>query len=80
MLKSLFADPINFNIKWMEVVHPLGSLGAHVEVVHGYREKVKLNGKEHTIHIPHPRILDSREEAMQVRRFLTEAGFVPPGV
>lgn len=73
-LKALFAHPISANIHWRDVVHLFESLGAEVEVVHGGREKVRLNGQEHTFHIPHGKALDSKDEVMQIRHFLERCG------
>lgn len=73
-LKQLFGHPINMNIHWKDVTHMFESLGADVQVVHGGREKVKLNGQEHTFHIPHGKMIDSKDEVMAIRRFLESCG------
>lgn len=76
-LRALFAHPMSMNIKWADVVKLFEHLGAAVEVVHGGREKVKLNGKEHTFHIPHSKAIDSKDEVVQIRHFLEECGVTP---
>lgn len=76
-LKSIFAHPISMNVHWKDVVHLLESLGAEVEVVHGGREKVKLRGQEHTFHIPHSRVIESKDEIVQIRHFLERCEVTP---
>lgn len=78
VLRQIFGHPLPMNLRWRDVVHMFESLGAELEVVHGGREKVRLNGREQTFHIPHGKMLDSRDEIVQIRRFLAEAGFEPP--
>lgn len=73
-LSHLFAHPVNMNTKWKDVVHLFTALGASVEVVQGGREKVRLNGQEVTLHIPHSRVLDSKDEVLQIRHFLERCG------
>jgi hypothetical protein len=76
-LEHLYQHPIAMNIKWNDVVHMFEALGGRVEPSHGGREKVFLNGKEMTFHVPHSRTLDSKDEVMQVRHFLTSCGVEP---
>lgn len=76
-LQHLFAHPLHMNTKWKDVVHLFEALGAEVEVVQGGREKVRLNGQEATFHIPHSRILDSKDEVVQIRHFLERCGIDP---
>ena len=76
-LHEIFAHPINMNIHWKDVVRLFESLGGEVEVVHGGREKVSLNGCEFTFHIPHGKTINTRDEVMQIRHFLEQAGAGP---
>lgn len=76
-VKSIFSHPIPMNIHWMDVEHLFTSMGGQVEVVHGGRAKVKLNGNEHTFHIPHGKVLDSKDEVVQIKHFLEKAGVSP---
>ncbi|MHC5113850.1 MAG: type II toxin-antitoxin system HicA family toxin [Planctomycetota bacterium] len=76
-LEKLFRHPAPMNIKWVDIVHMFEWLGADVEVVHGGREKVRLNGEEQSFHIPHGKTLDSRGEVVQIRHFLERAGVSP---
>lgn len=78
-LQQLFGHPMSMNIHWKDVVHLLEHVGASVEVVHGGREKVTLNGHEHTFHIPHSKTLDSKDEVVALRKFLDQAGVRPGG-
>lgn len=76
-LEHLFAHPLHMNTKWTDVTHMLEALGAQVEVVHGGRAKVTLKGKEHVFHIPHSRVLDSKDEVMALRHYLEACGVTP---
>lgn len=79
VLRQLFAHPIPMNIKWRDVTHLLESLGADLDVVHGGRQKVRLNGHEHTFHIPHGKMIDSKDEVVQIKHFLEALGVTPEG-
>jgi len=76
-LGQLFAHPVSMNIHWKDVIKLFTSLGAEVEVVQGGREKVRLNGEEETFHIPHGKVLNSRDEVTQIRHFLERCGVGP---
>lgn len=76
-LAEVFAHPINMNIHWKDVVRLIESLGGEAEVVHGGREKVRLNGHEFTFHIPHGKTINTRDEVMQIRHFLEQSGVAP---
>ncbi len=77
VLRSLFAHPVSMNIKWADVVGMFEHLGGEVEVVHGGREKVRLNGHEHTFHIPHSKSIESKDEIVQIKHFLEQCGIQP---
>jgi len=76
-LEQIFAHPISMNMHWKDIVHLFEHAGGSVEVVHGGREKVMLNGLEHTFHIPHTKTLESKDEVVAIRKFLEEAGVRP---
>ena len=76
-LSQFFSHPIPMNIKWSDVVKMFASYGADVEVVHGGREKISINGEESTFHIPHGKVLDSKDEVVAIRHFLERAGLAP---
>lgn len=78
-LRQIFSHPISMNIKWKEVVHLFESLGGRVEPAHGGRETVHLNGKQMTFHVPHGKTIDSKNEVMQIKKFLESAGVAPGG-
>ncbi len=78
-LEQLLQHPMVMNIKWRDVVHMFEAMGATTEVVHGGRQKVSLNGQEHSFHIPHGKTLNSRDELMEIRHFLERAGMTSPG-
>lgn len=76
-LNHIFAHPVSMNIKWNEVTHLIASLGGTVESAHGGREKIRLNGQERTFHVPHSKAIDSKDEVVQLRKFLELAGVAP---
>lgn len=76
-LRQIFAHPVSMNIKWKDVVHMFESLGGRVEPAHGGRETVHLNGRQMTFHVPHGKAIDSKDEVVQIRRFLESAGIRP---
>lgn len=79
VLRQIFSHPIPMNIKWRDVTHMFESLGAELHVVHGGREKIRLNGKEHTFHIPHGNVIDSKDEVVGIKHFLESAGITHTG-
>jgi len=76
-VRQIFSHPIPMNIKWNEVVHMFQSLGGTVEPTHAGRETVRLNGKQITLHVPHGKAIDSRDEVVKIRHFLESAGVKP---
>jgi hypothetical protein len=78
-LDQLFAHPIPMNIRWGDVEKLFLALGGTIEPAHGGREKVKLNGKEMTFHVPHGKSIDSKDEVVQIRHFLESCGIRPKG-
>ncbi len=79
-LERLFAHPIAMNLHWGDVVKLFEAVGATTEFVHGGRQKFTLQGKDHTFHIPHSGVLDSKDEVMQIRHFLEGCGVTPETV
>lgn len=76
-LRHIFSHPISMNLKWNEVVHLFQSLGGTVEPAHGGRETVHLMGKQMTFHVPHGKSIESKDEVMQIRKFLESCGVSP---
>ena len=77
VLRQIFQHPMVLSIKWSDVVHMFEAFGAEVEVVHGTRERVKLNGQQKMFRIPHGRAIDDRNELTEIRHFLERAGITP---
>lgn len=75
VLHALFAHPVSANIDPKHVRAVLEELGA--EVAHGGHGQVRvtLNGRTHGFHDTRHSL--SKEEVVEVRRFLTEAGVDP---
>lgn len=74
-LEAIHAHPMSMNLKWKDVEHLLGSLGATMEIAHHGREvKAGLNGVDRTLHLPHGTIIESKDQMADLRRFLDEAG------
>lgn len=75
VLAQIFAHPISANIDFKEVVHVLEELGAEVDNKSGNRIGVKLNGHSAAfVHVQHSL---PKEEAAQIRKFLTTCGVDP---
>lgn len=74
-LDAIFAHPMSMNLKWKDVEHVLDALGAEMETAHKGREvKASLNGVERTLHVPHGPVIESKDQMVQLRHFLEEAG------
>ncbi len=75
VLAQLFAHPISSNIDFREVEHVLKDLGAEIENKHGNRIGVTLNG--HTVALTHVNHSLTKDEVVQIRKFLETAGINP---
>lgn len=75
VLQSVFAHPISANINFKDVVHVLEDLGATIENKSGNRVGVALNG--HTAAFVHAHHDLSKEEVVNLRRFLAACGIDP---
>jgi hypothetical protein len=75
VLHSLFAHPMNDNIDFDQVESVLRELGAEIEERHGSKISVALNGKKHAF--KHPKHSIPRDEVVELRHFLTDAGIDP---
>ncbi len=76
-LRQIFAHPVSMNIRWKDVVHLIESLGGRAEPSQGGRERFVLNGQDRVFHVPHSKDIESRDEVLQIRRFLEAAGVRP---
>ena len=75
VLQALFAHPISANIDFREVIHVLEELGAEIEMKSGNRVGVTLNG--HVAAFSHAHHSLSKEEVIQIRKFLEARGIDP---
>jgi hypothetical protein len=74
-LEAIHAHPMSMNLNWVDVERLLTSLGATMEVAHHGREvKVRLNGIDRTLHIPHGTTIESKDQMADLRHFFDEAG------
>lgn len=75
VLHALFAHPVSSNIDPKTVQAVFEELGAEVEHTGTGRVGVKLNGHAAAFHDTHHSL--SKEEVVEIRHFLTEAGVDP---
>jgi hypothetical protein len=74
-LHALFAHPISANIDFKKVMHLLEDAGAEVENRPKNRVAVKLQGQVALFTHAHRDL--SKDEVVQVRKFLESCGFTP---
>lgn len=74
VLQSIFCDPIQVNIKWLDVENLFGALGAELTEGRGSGIRVELNGVHWRFHRPHPENIAGRGRIRDVRSFLMNAG------
>ena len=77
-LSKVFAEPTLTNIHWKDIESMLNALGADCSEGRGSRLRVKLNDARAVFHRPHPEKEASKSMVRSVRRFLEEAGMLPP--
>ena len=73
-LNAVFTDPIQPNIKWLDIESLLRALGAEIKEGKGSRIRVFLNGRRWGTHRPHPENTAGRNRIEDVRDFLINAG------
>lgn len=76
-LESIFAAPVQSNIKWKDIEALFSALGAEIEEGRGSRVRILLNDAEAVFHRPHPRKEADKGAVVSVRRFLEIAGVRP---
>jgi hypothetical protein len=76
-LRAIFSHPTRGNIKWLDIIALLNSLGATVSQREGSRVAVLLNGRVAVFHRPHPRPETGKATVKDVRTFLENAGVYP---
>ena len=75
ILQSLFSHPINGNVSLTELEGVFHELGAEVDTAHSGKIHVALNG--HSANFSRPTHALSRDEVVQVRKFLETCGVDP---
>lgn len=73
-LKAIFKEPVQSNVKWVDVESLFKHLGAEISEGNGSRVRVILNGVKAVFHRPHPRKETDKGALVSVRRFLDNAG------
>jgi hypothetical protein len=74
ILRSIFKEPVQSNIKWVDIESLFKFLGAEISQGDGSRIRVILNGVKAVFHRPHPRKETDKGALCSVRRFLRNAG------
>jgi len=74
ILELIFKDPIQSNIKWVDVESLLKNLGADLSEGNGSRVRIILNNTRAVFHRPHPKREIDKGALMSVRKFLINAG------
>ncbi len=77
-LKLIFEDPVRSNINWRDIENLFLALGARVSQREGSRVAIYLNGVVAIFHRPHPEKETDKGAVKSVRRFLINAGVLPP--
>ena len=73
LLYSILAEPPNGNTQWRDIESLLKHLGAKVEIVHGARFHIILNGVETSLHKPHNSNVCSKRDIHLLRDYLISA-------
>jgi hypothetical protein len=76
-LESIFAKPVQSNVKWKDIEALLNNLGAVIEEGAGSRIRILLNNEEAVFHRPHPRKETDKGALVSMKRFLENAGVKP---
>jgi len=74
ILKTIFKDPVQPNIRWNDIENLFIHLGADISEGRGSRVAIELNGAEAVFHRPHPSPETDKGSVKSVRRFLENAG------
>lgn len=76
-LKRVYQRPERGDIPWQDIESLFVALGGELSEGRGSRVRVALQGVRAVFHRPHPRKEANKATVKSVRRFLSEAGFVP---
>ncbi len=71
---AIFAEPIQRNIVWDDVVVLIKGIGGRVTQGDGSRVRFDLNNISLNIHSPHPQKELKRYQVKAIREFLIKAG------
>ena len=74
ILRSIFQNPIQANIKWKDIENLFIGFGAELSEGSGSRIRVHLNGVKAVFHRPHPKREANKGTLVSVRIFLNNAG------
>ena len=72
-LELIFKNPVQSNIKWLDIESLFENLGAEISEGNGSRVRVALNGVRTVFHRPHPNRETDKGALISVRRFLINA-------
>ena len=75
ILHSIFSHPVNNNIAIRDVESVLRELGGETSNAHSGKLQVVLNG--HRANFSHPKHSLPKQEVIQVRKFIEQAGIDP---
>ena len=73
-LKAIFKNPVQPDVKWIDIESLFKHLGAEINQGNGSRVRVILNGVKAVFHRPHPKKETDKGALVSVRRFLENAG------
>jgi len=76
-LEALFAQPVQSDIRWMDIEALLMALGAERSEGRGSRVRFLWNEAEAVFHRPHPKPTTNKGAVISVREFLARAGVKP---
>ena len=75
-LREIFDHQSTGTIEWRKARSLLEAVGT-VEEKHDGKLLVAVGDSRETLHVPHGKTLD-RQQVVDLRRMLTEAGYAPP--
>ncbi len=76
-LERIFQHPMAMNLHWRDVIHLFEGLGAQVDQASKDKLKVSLNGAERSFRPHHHKTVSRKDEVVELRHFLEEAGCKP---
>ncbi len=73
-LELIFKNPVQSNIKWVDIESLFENMGAAISEGDGSRVRIALNGIRAVFHRPHPKRETDKGVLISVRKFLINAG------